>query len=75
MCRSCGASDDCGWNADADYSADDDPMGDDDFDYDDFVAREFPDHATTDSHSPGAGIWWRLVILALVLTLAFGLLR
>lgn len=64
MCRNCGASDDCGWN---EYDAIGD-LGDDDFDYDEFVAREFPDRADA---SPGDSrdLLFRFVILAIVLSL------
>jgi hypothetical protein len=49
FCRACGASDDSGWNVE-DLRADSDSNTGyndeaDDFDYDDFVRREFPEHA------------------------------
>jgi hypothetical protein len=49
-CRYCGASDESGWGEDYQREDLDVPARygeeDDDFDYDDFVAREFPDQAT-----------------------------
>ena len=66
MCRGCGADKNCGWNDEyeSEYSADDDG---DDFDYDRFVAREFPDHSdgsgASDHH-----LWVRLVVLVLVVS-------
>ena len=45
-CRECGASDEYGWNHD---QLEQNDCGDDDFDYDDYVAREFPGHADPDS--------------------------
>jgi hypothetical protein len=44
FCRHCGASDQSGWSTDDAWSEWEpgDP-GEDDFDYDEFVAREFPD--------------------------------
>lgn len=70
-CRKCGASEEYGWNSVEsnldDLGAD---YGDDDFDYDDFVAREFPEHAEG-SRSSGSGpsMTARLVILALLVSL------
>jgi len=48
FCRECGASDDFGWDEEGGGWDDDTRAGDaaeDDFDYDEFVAREFPDRA------------------------------
>ena len=45
FCRECGASDEFGWDEDGHWWDDELPTGyrsDDDFDYDEFVAREFP---------------------------------
>lgn len=71
VCRSCGATDDCGWNED-----NSDDGSDDDFDYNDFVAREFPDHPQTASPAAAAPLWMRLVILAILISflLTLGLL-
>ena len=63
-CRECGASEDCGWNEDFqdDYEA-----SDDDFDYDQFVAREFPEDADRPA-STGHKPWVKAVVLLLILT-------
>lgn len=48
FCRECGASDDSGWGEGSQVWDDDLPAGyaeDDEFEYDDFVRREFPEHA------------------------------
>lgn len=49
FCRACGASEDSGWNDDD--TADEFSSGydDDEFDYEDFVSREFPQHASNRS--------------------------
>lgn len=69
MCRECGASDEYGWGDDpADgefYEAEDD------FDYDEFVAREFPEHAGQPEFDPRK-MWIGLVILAIVISLLIG---
>ena len=76
VCRNCGASEEYGWDSvennvfglGADYSSE--FFGEDDFDYDDFVAREFPDHAHARQHSTdGPSLKVRLVILALLVSL------
>ena len=41
FCRACGASEDSGWDGDA-WTEDEDA---DDFDYDEYLAREFPETA------------------------------
>ena len=68
FCRHCGASNDAGWGedenpSDPDLSADwdDDP----DFDYEDFLAREFPEHARTRSRRPRSR-WLLLAAIALL---------
>ena len=63
MCRNCGSSDEYGWN-ESDAIAD---LGDDDFDYDEFVAREFPDQVDQ-SPAEGKEILFRAVILAIILS-------
>ena len=67
VCRACGATDDCGWNED-----DADSSPDDDFDYDDFVAREFP-NVEQPSQAAAAPLWVRLVILAIVISFLLSL--
>jgi hypothetical protein len=74
VCRSCGASDDCGWNEDESYDGDYDSHADeDDFDYDRFVAREFPDQAEGHLHSDHKP-WVKAVILVIILSFVLTLL-
>ncbi len=69
FCRECGASDDSGWGDDADV------LYEDDFDYDEFVSREFPQHAP-DGMQLTAKQWViRLIVVALCLGLLFFGLR
>ena len=71
ICRSCGANDECGWNDDDQFGYSDGEYSQDDFDYDDFVANEFPDP----THVSDAGtrkMWLRLVILALLAAMFLG---
>lgn len=69
MCRSCGSDASCGWN---DESFDDVYGEQDDFDYDSFVAREFPDHADV---KPDAGrSWVKFVMLLVLISMLFSLL-
>lgn len=60
FCRACGASDDAGWNDESAWTGGDD----DDFDYDDYVGREFPEHAAPGQGSPPR--WFFTLIAALV---------
>jgi len=49
FCRECGASDELGWDEDGHWCDDELPTGyatDSEFDYDDFVGREFHQHAS-----------------------------
>ncbi|MFV1966894.1 MAG: zinc ribbon domain-containing protein [Pirellulaceae bacterium] len=50
FCRACGASDDSGWNEEDSWSDDASGTGCseavDDFDYDEYIRREFPEHAS-----------------------------
>ena len=71
FCRECGASDESGWNEDESSWAEDTASGygpDDDFDYDDFVAREFPDHSPRLSRQR----WkrWALIVLVVIVSVA-----
>lgn len=65
MCRACGASADCGWTEDTDTESWSEEA--DDFNYDEFVAREFPDQFA--ASNPGMPSWARYVILAVVVSL------
>jgi hypothetical protein len=69
FCRHCGASDECGWGEDDQQEELDLPRGyreddDDDFDYDEFVAGEFPDQARADD-AP-IQVSFRAVVIILV---------
>ena len=70
VCRSCGFSDEYDESY-GDYDTD----GDDAFDYDDFVTREFPEHADPQSSASRKQAFVKAVILAIVasflLTLSF----
>ena len=66
FCRECGASDDSGWNEDRGDSAG--GYGDD-FDYDDFIRREFPEHAEKKPVSTRT-----LLIVAIVVALVIAIL-
>lgn len=71
MCRECGATDECGWNdpesADS-FDPFDSGIASDDFDYDEFVAREFPAESTA-KVSPWLGIVILAILASFVLTL------
>lgn len=67
FCRACGASDEMGWDGEQWYDAPSDIEQDDDFDYDDYLAREFPEHATPRPASPRR---WLAVAVILLLCLA-----
>lgn len=70
FCRQCGASEDSGWNEDDSLEEDvAGYAGADDFNYDEFIAREFPDHADR-PHGRGSR-WWivGLVLLAFLMYL------
>lgn len=69
VCRECGFSDDY-----VDSGDDDNAYAADDFDYDDFVAREFPQHSDPDSPASQRQMWIRLVILAIVASFVLSLL-
>lgn len=62
VCRECGASEDAGWGDDTGpYD------GDDDFDYDEFIEREFPEHAPPRPVRVSAGRAFRFSIVALLI--------
>lgn len=63
FCRECGASDDAGWSDDGDDELDDD------FDYDEFVHREFPQHAPAGSRTTAKQWMIRLIVIVLCLLL------
>ncbi len=61
VCRACGFSDEYDDRQD-DFESD----VADDFDYDDFVAREFPEHADPASAADQRQLFIRVVILAII---------
>jgi uncharacterized membrane protein YvbJ len=63
-CPHCGSDDETGWSAD-------DPEYEDDFDYDEFVSREFPQHARKVSRKQR---WVAIIILLLLVSMVMGLL-
>jgi hypothetical protein len=65
FCRACGASGESGWDARDDDEAVEEYVEDDDFDYDDFLRREFPEHAEPDTRPQP----WRALTVAIVLLL------
>lgn len=69
VCRECGFSNDY-----VDSGDDYDPHDADDFDYDDFVAREFPQHREPTSPASQRTMWMRLVILAIVVSFLLSLM-
>ena len=69
MCRACGASDESGWNDD---SAEGDWEPDDEFDYDSFVAREFPDQVQG-THLSHRNEWVKFVLVLVVISLLLSL--
>ncbi len=63
-CRICGASDDCGWGDDEDFGLDESEA---DFDYDEYIAREFPEHATSGSQAMTGRFWVTAIMILLVI--------
>lgn len=64
MCRGCGADASCGWNDNYDNS---EYTPDDGFDYDEFVAREFPNEASPDTAK--SQNWIRFVLLLVIISM------
>lgn len=60
-CRECGASDESGWDPD-DLDGDEE----DEFDYDDFLRREFPEHAPPNPQRSRRQRWL-LVCVAIII--------
>ena len=75
FCHACGASDDSGWDDDEDlYAGDGYRQDEDDFEYEEFVSREFPEHATPRRPSTlqvGFVVVAILLVLAVVLMTVF----
>lgn len=62
FCRECGASEDSGWGGEA-WDAEDD------FDYDEFVEREFSEHAPRDPKRSAKRFW--VVVFVVLVVIAF----
>lgn len=75
FCRECGASDESGWGEE-DYAPDvDGSIGyDDDFDYDEFVAREFPSSGDAKNRDQAKQWLVGLVVAALCVSLVLYML-
>ena len=67
ICRECGADEECGWDEDG-FDSHYGEFDEDDFDYDRFVAREFPNEAAVPP-KPWLGAVVLAVIVSLLLTL------
>jgi hypothetical protein len=66
-CPECGSDDQTGWSAEADWWHEG-PGGyadGDDFDYDEYVANEFPEHATC-RPAPRVGRFWQAVAVVVI---------
>lgn len=63
FCRSCGASEDQGWRAEDSWNDESSGgYGADDFDYEEFIAQEFPQNEIA---KPKRLIWWYVAWLML----------
>lgn len=72
-CPHCGSDNDTGWSEDADVDA---HYGeDDDFDYDDFVASEFPDREAPFQRVRGVNRFWQAIAIILILIFAWSFLK
>jgi hypothetical protein len=69
FCRACGASDDSGWGDREGIPWDEEDDDDEDFDYDDYVAREFPGRAEHEADDWAEGDWKRMGFAVVVLVL------
>ncbi|MEZ6042825.1 MAG: zinc ribbon domain-containing protein [Planctomycetaceae bacterium] len=69
FCRHCGADASVGWNHDDSAEPD---YGQDDFEYDDYIAREFPEHLDPDAPAMAGRKFVAWVILALVISMIIG---
>lgn len=77
-CPKCGSDEETGWSENAQSWAADVPAGygeEDDFDYDEFLAREFPGHGTRPARGSGLKWFWRVAAALLCLAIILALLR
>ena len=70
FCGECGASHESGWNDEGAWSDPDE----DDFDYDEFVAREFPERASHLVRLRGWSLVAMLLVVLLCLALVLGMI-
>ncbi len=72
-CRECGSDEETGWANEGDQwntGVEDGYQPDDDFDYDNFVAEEFPEHAGGASRFSPSKLAIRVIIVLVVISLA-----
>jgi hypothetical protein len=70
FCRDCGASADSVWNTDEDVTDDvSDFDQDDEFDYEDYLRREFPDHASARPAPGPHRVFFALIVIVVCLLL------
>jgi hypothetical protein len=67
-CRQCGSDAETGWGDSGDTGLAEGYEPDDDFDYDEFVAEEFPDHASPSPEAALRKFALRVVIALIVLS-------
>jgi hypothetical protein len=67
-CPHCGSDDETGWSEDADVE-------EDDFDYDEYVAREFPDDRQPFQRTRGVNRFWQAVAIVVLLLIAWSFIR
>ena len=65
FCRHCGASDDSGWDDSEEGLAEGEFASEDEFDYDEFIANEFPDQSKRPVDWKKLVIWFLLIAFAL----------
>jgi hypothetical protein len=73
-CRQCGADEESGWGDHDDTGLADGYEPDDDFDYDEYVAEEFPEQAGLSSRLSVGKLAVRVVIVLAVISLALAAL-
>ena len=71
-CRECGASEESGWHEESHWLSIDVPAGydeDDDFDYDEYLAREFPADAPRHHRVTAKRLLIGAIVIAICITL------
>jgi len=77
-CPHCGSDDETGWSEDADVDAhygEDGNFDDDDFDYDEYVAREFPEDRPPLERARGVNRFWQAVAIVVLLLIVWSYFR